>query len=131
MAVFGAPLPQPDHARRAALTALGFRDVVRRIHEKGGSQGMSFRIGLHSGRVVAGDLGHVLRREWTVLGATVNLASRLQSAVAREGQIVLSGETRALLGEEFEVEPVKLDQLPRGITRPVQVFELKGLRQPA
>jgi class 3 adenylate cyclase len=78
---------------------------------------------------VAGDLGHVLRREWTVLGATVNLASRLQSAVAREGQIVLSGETRALLGEEFEVEPVKLDQLPRGITRPVQVFELRGPKQ--
>jgi adenylate cyclase len=123
MAVFGAPLLQPDHARRAALTALGLREVVRTLNQKRADRGLDFRIGMASGKVVAGDLGHAKRREWTVLGATVNLASRLESSVARAGQIVVSGSTRALLGDEFNLRPVEF-QRPKGISREFTVFEL-------
>jgi adenylate cyclase len=127
MAVFGAPLPQADHARRAARAALGFRDVVLGLNERRTDQGLNFRIGMSSGRAVAGDLGHAQRREWTVLGSTVNLASRLESSVAQPGQIVLSGATRAALGDEFLVRRIEFQQ-PKGITRDIEVWELLDLR---
>jgi adenylate cyclase len=125
MAVFGAPFPQADHARRAALTALGLRDVIREVNKRSDVE-VGFRIGMHSGRVVAGDVGHVTRRDWTVLGNTVNLASRIESSIAQPGQIVLTGETRAALGDDFEVRPIGVVQLPKGITHAFQAFELIG-----
>jgi adenylate cyclase len=129
MAVFGAPQPQPDHARRAALAALGLREAVQRINEAGAGVEVGFRIGIHSGRAVAGDVGHVTRRNWTVIGSTVNLASRLESAVARPGQIILSGETRAGLGPGFEVRPVKISRLPKGIKQRFQAYELVAFHE--
>jgi adenylate cyclase len=130
MAVFGAPQAQPDHARRAALAALGLREVIRRVNEEGAGVEVGFRIGIHSGRAVAGDVGHVTRRNWTVIGSTVNLASRMESSVARPGQIVLTGATRARLGEGFVMRPVKLARLPKGIKQRFQAFELLAFREP-
>jgi adenylate cyclase len=129
MAVFGAPLEQHDHARRAALAALGLRDAITRLNESEDFIPVGFRIGMHSGRVVAGDVGHVARRDWTVLGNTVNLASRIQSAVARPGQIVLSGDTRERLGDEFDLRPVAVERALKGIKREVRAFELLGARR--
>jgi adenylate cyclase len=126
MAVFGAPRPQPDHARRAARTALGLREAVKRRGE--GEAKIGIRIGMNSGRVVAGDVGHVLRREWTVLGSAVNLASRMESSVAKEGQIVMTGETHAQLGDEFETRRIELAQRPKGISRDLTAWELLGAR---
>lgn len=128
MAVFGAPFPQADHARRAALSALGVRDAIREINRHGAPLEVDFRIGMHSGRAVAGDVGHVTRRNWTVLGATVNLASRMESAIARPGQIVLTEETRAGLGEDFELRAIDVLVPPKGFTRGIRAFELLGLR---
>jgi adenylate cyclase len=125
MAVFGAPFPQADHARRAAMAALGLRDVIQQVNRETDVE-VGFRIGMHSGKVVAGDVGHVSRRDWTVLGNTVNLASRIESAIAQPGQIVLTGETRAALGEGFDVRPIGVVQLPKGITRGFEAFELLG-----
>ena len=128
MCVFGAPLSQPDHAPRAARAALDLRAAVERL-APGGPRGarLDFRIGLSSGRVVAGNLGHARRREWTVLGSTVNLASRMESSVAAPGQIVLTEFTRAGLGDEFELRRLP-SQKPKGFTREIEVFELLGVR---
>jgi adenylate cyclase len=128
MAVFGAPEPQPDHALRAACAALGLREAVERINAEGADVEVGFRIGMHSGKVIAGDVGHVTRRDWTVLGSTVNLASRMESSVAQPGQIVMTAETRAGLGDEFDVRPIEVAKAPKGITRGFQAFELIGLR---
>jgi len=128
MAVFGAPFPQDDHARRAAVAALGLRDAIGRVNASGAGPEVGFRIGMHSGRAVAGDVGHVTRRSWTVLGSTVNLASRMESAVAQPGQIVLTGSTRAGLGDEFDLRPVEVVKPPKGIARGFQAFELLGRR---
>jgi adenylate cyclase len=124
MAVFGAPFVQPDHARRAALAALGVREVIGKLNAAGNEVEVGFRMGMHSGRAVAGDVGHVTRRNWTVLGSTVNLASRLESAIAQPGQIVLTGDTRQRLGDEFEVRELEVLKAPKGIKRGFQAFEL-------
>ena len=68
------------------------------------------------------------RRNWTVIGSTVNLASRMESYVAQPGQIVLTGDTRAHLGDEFELRPVEIAKLPKGIKRGFEAFELLGVR---
>jgi adenylate cyclase len=128
MAVFGAPLAQPDHAARAARAALGLRQVTRRLMSSGPGGGMEFRIGISSGRVVSGDLGHAMRRDWTVLGATVNLAARMQSSVAKPGQIVLTEATRRGLGNEFEVRSLDVALRPKGISGDIRAFELIGAR---
>ena len=127
MAVFGAPFPQPDHASRAAFAALAIRDVVKMINNEGAEFEVGFRIGMHSGRAVAGDVGHVACRNWTVLGPTVNLASRMESSVAKTGQIVMTGVTRAALGDAFDVLPVEVTKAPKGITRGFSAFQLVGL----
>jgi adenylate cyclase len=126
MAVFGAPFAQPDHARRAALAALGLRDVVAKVNASGEGPEVGFRIGMHSGPAVAGDVGHVTRRNWTVLGSTVNLASRMESSVATPGQIVLTGSTRDALGDEFVLRPIEILKPPKGIARGFEAFELMG-----
>jgi adenylate cyclase len=129
MAVFGAPLPSADHARRAASAALEMREALEALNAPLPEEArVEFRVGLHSGRVVAGDIGSARRTDYTVLGATVNLAARLESSVARSGQIVISDETRRALGDEFESRPLGEHTL-RGISQKVECHELLR-RQP-
>jgi adenylate cyclase len=127
MCVFGAPMAQADHARRAACAALELRAAVERLAPREAGARLDFRMGMSSGKVVAGNLGHARRREWTVLGSTVNLASRMESEVARPGQIVLTEFTRSLLGEEFDLRRLP-SHTPKGFTREVELYELLGPR---
>jgi adenylate cyclase len=86
MAFFGAPVPQPDHARRAVQAAV---EIQRRLAEWSGrrrEQGLSAfsaRVAVNSGPVVVGDIGSRRRVDYTVLGNTVNVAARLEAFVAR------------------------------------------------
>lgn len=101
MAFWGAPHPDPDHARHACEAALA---ALRDIREAGlvddSGRPLGVRIGLHSGLAVVGNVGSDLRLNYTALGDTVNLASRLEGANKLFGtSILLSGETRALAGE--------------------------------
>jgi adenylate cyclase len=116
LAVFGAPLPQADHAARAVAAAIEMQRRLRRRAAQGKSPALTMRIGLSSGPVVAGDIGSPKRREYTVLGDTVNTAARLESSVAQPGQIVL---TRVTL--DRVVDTVS--------TRSLGMIELRGRRQ--
>ncbi len=82
---------------------------------------LQIRIAVHSGPVVTGDMGSPKRREFTVLGDTVNTTSRLESAVAKPGQIVTTAETLALAGDVVRVSPMGPTAL-RGRREPVEVF---------
>ncbi|MEM6456469.1 MAG: adenylate/guanylate cyclase domain-containing protein, partial [Acidobacteriota bacterium] len=101
MAFFGAPVAQPDHAVRAVRAAVDLRRALRAwnaARDAGGLPVLESRIAINTGPVVVGDVGSARRVDYTILGNTVNVASRLESAVAGPGDIVIGEATRAAIG---------------------------------
>lgn len=113
MALFGAPVAHEDDPERALRTALDMRDRVAAISaeiERDMRQAptdplLSLHIGVNTGTVLAGAVGGDQRRDYTVLGDAVNVASRLESAAER-GQIVVGPETYRLTSSCFDYEPL-------------------------
>jgi adenylate cyclase len=126
MAVFGAPLEQPDHAARAVRTAQAMQQALGHLNEASGGPPLRIRIGIHSGTARVGDIGSTRRREYTVLGDVVNTASRLESSVAQPGQIIISNATRDRLSPDSAVRPLGQVSL-RGRRAPVEVFEVSPI----
>jgi adenylate cyclase len=125
MAVFGAPYAQADHAVRAVSVALEMRARLNELNaERGGSAAsISMRMGINSGIVVSGPIGSVKRKEITVLGDTVNIASRIESMVAESGQIVIGERTYELVKDRFEVRDLGTVAL-KGRKESVRVYEV-------
>jgi adenylate cyclase len=124
MAVFGAPYPQADHAMRAVRVALEMRQRLNELNaERAGSVSISMRMGLNSGPVVSGPIGSVKRKEITVLGDTVNIASRIESMVAESGQIVIGERTYELVRDRIQARDLGTVAL-KGRKESVRVFEV-------
>ena len=130
MLVFGAPESDADHAFHAISCALLIQKLVLHENERREQQGLfpvQFRIGLNTGRMLAGNMGSRERMEYTVVGDTVNLASRLCS-ITNGGEIVISREMymrediqqRVLAGE---YQSIRL----RGISQPVSTYRVEHL----
>jgi class 3 adenylate cyclase len=127
MAVFGAPVEQEDHALRAARAALRMREGIQAMNRDRAARGdeeLQLGIGIATGVAVAGNMGSSDRMNYTVLGATVNLAARLTSA-ASAGQILLSAETRRVIGTSFNVTSLGGMGL-KGFSATSEVFNLDG-----
>ncbi|BCS31771.1 adenylate cyclase [Luteitalea sp. TBR-22] len=107
LAVFGAPLPQEDHAAKAVDAALAMRRELAALNARHPDRlPLRMRIAIHTGRALTGDIGSPMRREFTVLGDAVNTASRLESTVAAPGQIVVSLATLERAGGRFRTTPL-------------------------
>jgi len=126
MAVFGAPYPQKDHAHRCVKTALEMIEQLKIFNKNRQSkEPIQIRIGINSGKVVAGDIGSPKRIEYTVLGNTVNIASRLESFVAKPSQIVISEETYKLIKDKFLTEDLGEFEL-KGLENKIKVYKVIG-----
>jgi len=126
MAVFGVPFSMEDHARRALMAAYRMREKSGEFKWRG--RPMKLRIGLNSGPMIAGDFGSEKRLEFTVLGHSVNLASRLQSEVADPGEVVVGRTTVSQAGEGFVFEPKGKFKV-KGIKEEVDAFLLKEVKE--
>jgi adenylate cyclase len=127
MAVFGAPLPQADHAAHALNAAHAMQAAQRVVNEGWSNEGLppfGIGIGLSSGEVAAALLGSEERLEYTVVGDTVNLAQRLQQW-AEPGEIVLSAATHEALGTPVEAEALAPAQV-KGREAPVHAYRING-----
>jgi adenylate cyclase len=126
MAVFGAPLDMEDHAARSVRTALEMRDRLNEFNsERKEGPGLRIRIGINSGKAVAGEIGSVNKKEYTVLGDTVNTASRLESSVAKPMMVVIGENTYEAVKGLFDVKPLGKATL-KGKEREVTVYEVLG-----
>jgi class 3 adenylate cyclase/tetratricopeptide (TPR) repeat protein len=127
MALFGAPLAHEDHAVRACYAALRMHEAIRQYTEElrrtYGAE-VQIRVGLNSGDVVVRSIGSDLHMDYTAVGQTTHLAARMEQ-LAAPGTTRLTAETLALA--EGYVEARSLGPVPiKGITAPVEVFELSG-----
>jgi adenylate cyclase len=125
LAVFGAPLEQPDHALRAVRCALAMRNALVALNEALPGTPLQVRIALHSGVAMVGDIGSPKRREYTVLGDVVNIASRLESTVAKPGQIITTRETWQRLNDAIPARSLGVVALP-GRSGQIEVVEIEG-----
>ena len=102
MVIWGAPIEVADNARKAVECALEMQKWIQSERAKGGPD-VSFGFGINTGQVVAGFLGAMGRMEYTVIGDTANVASRLTSAdIARRDQVACSAETLSELGDDVD-----------------------------
>jgi adenylate cyclase len=126
MAVFGAPLDMPDHAARSLRAALEMRDRLEEFNaERKEGPVVKIRIGINSGKAVAGEIGSINKKEYTVLGDTVNTASRLESTVARPMMVVIGENTYQAVKDQFDCRSLGNATL-RGKEKEVAVFEVVG-----
>ena len=124
-AVFGAPLALADHPRRALAAALAMRRGLAAYNAELAARGgptLRHGIGIHSGPVVAANIGGAGRLSYSLVGDTVNLAARLQELTKKMGRdILVSGATAAALGEGAALEHLEATTV-KGRRQPVEVF---------
>ena len=127
-AVFGAPVEHPDHAERAAATALAMQRTMDELNDANVAHGrprFEMGIGINTGEAVVGNIGSEQRTKYAVVGAAVNLAARVESCTVG-GQILLSESSVRYLGPLAEVAPPVHVEL-KGLDTPVALYELRGL----
>lgn len=136
MAEFGMPLAQPDHARRAVRAALRLAALAaelkawmsRRFADRDLPE-FAIGIGLHSGMAVVGNIGSSQRMEYTAIGDTVNLASRLEGVTKTLGCVVAASRaTVERVGDGLETGRSEILKV-KGRDEAVEVFEILGLKE--
>lgn len=123
MAVFGAPMEKEDDAERAIRAAKEMREGLReKLGETGAGSQFDIRIGINTGRVVAGNIGSPNRVDYTVIGDPVNVASRLES-IAEPNQILIGEETYRHVKEKFRIKKVGSKKV-KGKGAEIMVYEV-------
>ena len=124
MAVFGAPMERKDDPIRAIQAAREMREELAKMMEnEGEDRKFSIRIGINTGRVVAGNIGSPKRLDYTIIGDPVNIASRLES-MAEPHQILIGEETYRLVKGKFDIEKVGPKKF-KGKSAEITVYEVK------
>ncbi len=127
MAIFGAPLEQPDHPIRACQTALHMQTALTKLNQQWEDLGriqLKVRIGINTGIVVVGNIGSKDRYDYTVIGDEVNLASRLEGVNKMFGtSILISESTCDQLGNDYLTRELGRIVV-KGKTQAITVYEL-------
>jgi adenylate cyclase len=128
MAFFGAPRDDPDHARKACLCALDMRRQLIVVNERLSAEGippMKIGIGINTGEVVVGNVGSERRMDYTVIGDSVNLASRLESMNKEFGTTIIISEFTLAEAPGFVVKDLGTVRV-KGKEETVRIYELTG-----
>ena len=127
MAFWGAPVPQEDHATRACLAALDNQARMTELREEFSRMNLPpvfARIGINTGEMIIGNMGSSQRFDFTVIGDSVNLASRLEGAGKEYGtSIIISEDTYLQTRDAVEVRELDFLQV-KGKQQPVRIYEL-------
>jgi adenylate cyclase len=127
MAVYGAPMPDPQHAQNAVRTALRMQAGLEALNAAWASRGLPtlrMGIGIHTGPVFAGNVGSPARLKYTVIGDAVNLAARVESLNKElKTTCLITEETRAAIGSGLQVRDCGEVKV-KGRQQAARVFEL-------
>ena len=130
MAFWNAPMSQPDHARRACQAALAMVQRLQTMQiewKRRGVPALELGIGINTGAMVVGNMGSRSRLAYTVLGDTVNVASRLEGLSKEYGTRIVIGEaTRTAAGETFDYRFLDVVAV-KGRSEPLAVYEVLGV----
>lgn len=133
MAFWGAPIPLEDHAYYACVAALAQMEYLRKLQADWTARGVpviDIGIGLNSGSAVVGNIGSSHRMEYTCMGDTVNLGSRLEGSNKMYGtNIIISEYTYEKVKDKVIVRELDLVRV-KGKTLPVRIYELIGIANP-
>src|SRR5512141_2573433 len=131
LVMFGAPLACEDHAAKAVACGLAMQlamaEVNQRLKAKGAAE-LEMGIGIHTGRVIVGNIGSLRRTKYAAVGSNVNLAGRIESFTTG-GQVLISESTSQRipsplrLDGEFQVEP-------KGAIQTLKLYEVGGIGAP-
>ncbi|MBW2312309.1 MAG: adenylate/guanylate cyclase domain-containing protein [Deltaproteobacteria bacterium] len=131
MAIYGAPLDLPDHPSRACRSALEMMRELKKLNEKWVAEGkkpMDIGIGINTGPMMVGNMGSEQRFDFTVMGDSVNLGSRLEGAnKSYKTNVIISEYTYERVKDEFlcmELDSVRV----KGKKEPVKIYNLAGLK---
>jgi adenylate cyclase len=131
LVIFGAPMACPDHAAKAVACGLAMQlamtEVNRRLTEKGVSE-LEMGIGIHTGRVIVGNIGSERRTKYAAVGSNVNLAGRIESFTSG-GQLLISESTRAQITASLRID-AQLTVEPKGASHSLQLFKIGGIGEP-
>ena len=124
MAFWGAPAHQPDHALRAVAAALDMSDRLEQFRNQDGlGYGLEIGIGVHSGPAVVGFIGSENRQDYTAIGDTVNLASRIEGQTKGVARVLVSGDTRRMCEAQAGADKCPFIFVDKG------EFQVKGRAQ--
>ena len=130
LAVFGAPLDDPEHAWHAVNTALGMQDALRRLNARWVAQNrpsLGMGVAVNTGDVFAGTMGSARKKKYAVMGDTVNTVARMESLNHEFGtEILISARTLAAVGDRVQVRD-RGEVTVKGRVQAVTIFELEGL----
>jgi adenylate cyclase len=128
MALFGAPLDDPDHAEHAVQAALAMLKELDELNRRWAAQGrptLAIGVGVNTGDMVAGNIGSESIMSYTVIGDAVNLGSRLESLNKQYGtSVIISAATRECLQGRYDIRALG-DVVVKGKSQPVAIFEVK------
>ncbi|MBY0525479.1 MAG: adenylate/guanylate cyclase domain-containing protein [Gemmataceae bacterium] len=129
LAMWNAPVPQPDHVARACRAALAMLEDLPRLNASWqtiAGMPIAFGVGINTGPALVGNTGTSRRLQYGPFGLTVNVASRIQDATKRVGApLLVSGTVRDLLPSGFHTRSVGPVSLP-GVSGETELFELTG-----
>ncbi|BBO69894.1 hypothetical protein DSCA_38240 [Desulfosarcina alkanivorans] len=129
LGVFGVPVFRKDHVERTVRAAVDLMDRLRHQSIHGNPLLASVGVGIHTGPIVSGNLGSQAKMEYTVIGDTVNLASRL-SGLAAPGEVLVTDTVFDRLRGLVGVEPAGTRTI-KGKTAPVETFRVTSIKQRA
>jgi adenylate cyclase len=142
MAIFGAPLDVPDHSKRACMAALSMLDKLEKLNQEWKGKGwphISIGVGINTGEAIVGNMGADVRFDYTAIGDTVNLASRLEGLNKFYGtDIIISKSTLEDINSSKTPPTSKKEEMPflireldlvqvKGKEEPISIYELMGL----
>ena len=131
MAVFGTPVPTPQHAEAAVMAALDIQEEIARLDREKKMEDVAIQVGIgvNSGAMVAGNLGSQRKMEYTVIGDNVNVASRLTSR-AKAGEILISRQTYELIKNKnsLKIEKRRI-ALVKGRKMKIAIFNVLSLEE--